>query len=130
MSDINVGAITEALNDKMDRDAHNVQSPSAVVVETCRNRNNFYNKYSDGWVEQGGESANSGTSGTSVTLLVTMSDTSYIVLVSPSQGESYGTSGYGAGGTSYGKTTTGFKVYSNNNGGRPAFWVAMGYAAS
>lgn len=130
MSDINVGAMAEALNDKMDRDAHNVQSPSAIIVETYRNGNNFYNKYSDGWVEQGGESTDSGTSGTSVTLLVTMSNTSYIVLVSPSQGESYGTSGYGVGGTGYGKTTTGFKVYSNNNNGRPAFWVAMGYAAS
>ena len=60
MSDINVGQITEALNDKMDRDAHNVQSPSAVVVDkqdpSSSNNYTWYRKYSDGWVEQGGVS--------------------------------------------------------------------------
>lgn len=33
MSDINVGAITEALNDKMDRDAHNVQPHLRLLLK-------------------------------------------------------------------------------------------------
>lgn len=57
MSDINIGQFSEALNDKMDRDAHNVQSPSAVVIETqtpnSSNNYTWYRKWSDGWVEQG-----------------------------------------------------------------------------
>ena len=81
MSDINVGQISEALNDKMDRDAHNVQSPSAVVIEkqdpTSANNYTWYRKYSDGWVEQGG--ITSGAPAT-VTLLVEMADTNYSIM--------------------------------------------------
>ena len=58
MTDINVGQLSEALNDKMDRDAHNVQSPSAVIIEkqdpASTNNYTWYRKYSDGWIEQGG----------------------------------------------------------------------------
>lgn len=54
MPNINVGEITEALNDKMDRDAHNIENPSAVVIETYSNGTNWYRVWSDNWCEQGG----------------------------------------------------------------------------
>lgn len=51
MADINVGQLAEAINDKMDRDAHNVQSPSSVVIEkqdpSADNNYTWYRKWSD-----------------------------------------------------------------------------------
>lgn len=87
MADIDIGQITEALNDKMDRDGHNVQSPSAVIVAkqepTADNSYTWYRKYSDGWVEQGklncslpSQGANTAAAAT-FTLLVTMKNDSY-----------------------------------------------------
>lgn len=83
MADIDVGQLSEAINDKMDRDAHNVESPSAVVIEsqmpTADNDYTWYRKYSDGWVEQGGTF--SGTFGQyttkTVSLPIEMVNTAY-----------------------------------------------------
>lgn len=76
---INTGEILEALNDKMDRDAHNLQSPTAVVIETYHNGTDWYRVWSDGWCEQGGYSATSGQSGSQITLLKQMANTDYSV---------------------------------------------------
>lgn len=60
MSDINIGAITEALNDKTDRDMRNVDNTAGAdaVIEyqepTADNSYTWYRKYKSGWVEQGG----------------------------------------------------------------------------
>lgn len=60
MTDINVGAITEALNDKTDRDLQNVDNTAGAdaVIEyqmpTAENNYTWYRKYKSGWVEQGG----------------------------------------------------------------------------
>ena len=127
MTDINIGQITEALNDKMDRDAHNVQSPSAVVVEkqepTAGNSYTWYRKYSDGWVEQGGRIA-SGI--TSISLLIEMSDTEYWSMVNFFKAASSNnptTSGLSANTQS----TTGFTTISS---GYTRVWVVMGKAAN
>lgn len=62
MSDINIGAITEALNDKTDRDLMNVDTgvgADAVIeyqMPTAENNYTWYRKYKSGWVEQGGDS--------------------------------------------------------------------------
>lgn len=58
----------------------------AVVVESYRNGNNWYRKYSDGWIEQGGILASSG--GT-VTLNKSFSDTNYSVFLSPVYNSDY-----------------------------------------
>lgn len=58
--DINIGAISEALNDKSDRDLRNVDNTAGAdaVVEyqlpTAENNYTWYRKYKSGWVEQGG----------------------------------------------------------------------------
>lgn len=91
MPDIDFGQLSEALNDKMDRDAHNVQSPSAVVIAkqdpTSDNDYTWYRLYSDGWVEQGGSFTgltNGSTSwlSKSVSLPITMANTNYSIIAS------------------------------------------------
>ena len=60
MEDINIGAITEALNDKSDRDLRNIDNIAGAdaVIDyqepTADNGYTWYRKYNDGWVEQGG----------------------------------------------------------------------------
>ena len=60
MAEINVGELSEAINDKMDRDGMNVDVSSGadVVVEwqrpTAENNYTWYRLYASGWVEQGG----------------------------------------------------------------------------
>jgi len=97
MSDINVGQITEALNDKMDRDANNIESPRLPVFLVAKqdpsstNSYTWYRKYSDGWVEQGGIHTFSTSSPHTVNLPITMADTKYLVLLTvgfPSSGDS------------------------------------------
>ena len=128
MSDINVGQFSEALNDKMDRDAHNVQSPSAVVVEkqdpTAENNYTWYRKYSDGWVEQGGYPTTSST----ITFPVPMTDNKYF-FICHYVGSSTSTTRF----NNYGHTptTTGFSYDNANTAGTTTFvWFVSGKAAN
>lgn len=132
---ITVGQVTEQLNTKVDTDLGNIDSttyPDGIdyVIEwqtpTAANNYTWYRKYKSGWVEQGGVSSNATTSGVLVTMPITMADTNYPILVSPVNGGAYSTSGYGGSD----KTTTTFKVYSNNNNGRPAYWQVSGMSAN
>lgn len=136
MSDIDVGAMAEALNDKMDRDAHNVQSPSAIIIEkqdpSASNNYTWYRKYSDGWVEQGGKNINS-TQNYAVVLLVPMSDTNYCVSIT---GFSFGSNYNGAIHNIRADTltSTGFTIqcrdYNNGNYTTQSTWRVEGIAAS
>lgn len=85
MTDINIGAITESLNNKSDRDLRNTDTSSggdAVIeyqIPTAENNYTWYRKYASGWVEQGGYIASSTGTSTivSVILPVEMADTDY-----------------------------------------------------
>lgn len=79
MPEINIGQLSEAINDKMDRDAHNVESPSAVVVESYVNGTSWYRVWSDGWCEQGNSKETSSASWKTVTLLKPYTNTNYSV---------------------------------------------------
>ena len=88
MTDINIGAITESLNNKSDRDLRNTDTSSggdAVIEYQIPNADNnytWYRKYASGWVEQGGYIASSaGSSSTivSVILPIEMADVNYQV---------------------------------------------------
>lgn len=93
MTDINVGAIVEILNDKTDRDLHNVNTGGGAdaVVEyqnpTAENNYTWYRKYASGWVEQGGKTSNftntsGGTSDNKTVILpVVMADTNYSIMI-------------------------------------------------
>jgi hypothetical protein len=52
--DINFGAITEALNDKADRDLNNMTANIDYVVESYDDGTNWYRVYKSGWLEMGG----------------------------------------------------------------------------
>lgn len=92
MTDINVGAISEALNDKTDRDMRNVDNTAGAdaVVEfqlpTAENSYTWYRKYASGWVEQGGiwPHPNPGTyyNSVTITLPVVMANANYSVVLS------------------------------------------------
>lgn len=83
MADIDFGQISEALNNKADRDLHNVDTTTkadAVIdyqVPTEANGYTWYRKYKSGWVEQGGIS--DGNYNTIITLPVVMSDNNYYI---------------------------------------------------
>ena len=93
MSAINTDTdtILEALNDKLDRDANNLDTSTTnfdVVVDyqvpTAANNYTWYRKYSSGWVEQGGAFAtvNSDYHDEIVTLLIEMNSVGYSINVS------------------------------------------------
>lgn len=132
MTDINIGQISEALNDKADRDLQNVDNTAGgdAVIEyqmpSAENNYTWYRKYKSGWVEQGGIS----TSSTTINLPITMSDTNYSILL----GNDYYLSGAGTAIiVYYSKTTTGFGAQGRWNGagqtGINFSWEVKGIAA-
>lgn len=100
MTDINIGAITEALNDKSDRDLRNVDTTAKAdaVIDyqepTAGNDYTWYRKYKSGWVEQGGldtipSRTGSGGQTKAVTFPVKMSDSNYTAQISFQSGGAY-----------------------------------------
>lgn len=112
MSDINIGALSEAINDKADRDLNNTQPLADYVVDsqepTAENNYTWYRLYKSGWVEQGGKYNNASTARdiyTTITLPVTMASSEYTVtgIASRNTGSATNRSGYT---TVYTQTTT------------------------
>ena len=149
MADINVGAISEALNNKADRDFNNtdIQSrfdnkantnlsniPSAydyVIASqepTSANGSTWYRKYKSGWVEQGGNNLTGGA-GITITFPITMQNSNYNVQVSQLNSDGKGVyfqCQY------YDSSTTGLKIlsqYGSSKTARKFSWQVSGYAA-
>ena len=94
MTDINTGAILEALNDKEDRNLRNTDTGSGadVVIEhqvpTADNNYTWYDKYKSGKVVQGGKYDKGSLSNdfsTTITLPVEMADENYTALATASR---------------------------------------------
>lgn len=91
MSEINFGALSEALNNKTDRDMQNVDTASGgdAVIEyqmpTAKNNYAWYRKYASGWVEQGGVGTLT-NGGSTTNLIVEMADTNYFVSIAKTTG--------------------------------------------
>lgn len=83
MTDIDVGALSEAINDKLDRDGKNADSNVDLVIEyktpTLADPS-WYRLYKSGWVEQGG--IHQISDGQEVSLPVTMDSTNYFINLS------------------------------------------------
>ena len=90
MAEIDIGQITEALNDKTDRDMRNVDTTAKAdaVIDyqepTTDNGYTWYRKYASGWVEQGGcYTASNTTQPTNykntITFVIPFADTNYTV---------------------------------------------------
>jgi hypothetical protein len=122
--DINIGAITEALNDKMDTDGMNAGNPACVVVESWHDNNgNWYRVYSDGWCEQGGLfPVTSSWNTNNIVFEKPYKDTNYNVLYSNGFINNSGIYGISS------KSTTGFTVtiYNGSDAGQGG-WEAKGY---
>ena len=134
MADINVGQLAEVINDKMDRDANNIESPKLPVFlvdvqyPTAENNYTWYRKYSDGWVEQGGR-LNTDVSSQTITMSVEMADTTYSIMLSIGKWSGSGTGGYAemhAWGT---RTTTNFHVDTRAGSDVTGQWEVRGMAA-
>ena len=87
MTDINVGAITEALNNKVDLPTPSTpQDAVDYVVEkqdpTSANGYTWYRKYADGWVEQGVIKVEIGTAIYTFNFPILMANTNYTVMTS------------------------------------------------
>ena len=131
MSAVNTdeGTILEVLNNKTDRDMHNVDTiakADAVIdyqIPTAENSYTWYRKYASGWVEQGGiEVANT----TTVNFPVTMANKSYWYIV---KGNYDNTTGSYASSHDYVTTrnTTGFVL---STGGTTMCWEVKGMSAA
>lgn len=134
---IELGGITESLNDKADRDLRNVDTISGAdtVIEyqipTAQNNYTWYRLYKSGWVEQGGRAEFSATSPTVwyVDLPVTMADDNYTV-VGINNMTSSGTGSYAVGLNS--RSTTRIEFRGPNASSTPYNcwnWEVKGMAA-
>ena len=79
-NNITIGKLTEAINNKMDRDGTNADTSWIFVVSkqdpSSLNNYTWYRLWSDGWVEQGWRQTWNGA-WTTVTLPVEMADVNY-----------------------------------------------------
>jgi hypothetical protein len=131
MADINIGAILEALNNKIDRDGHNAQSPCAVIVDkqdpTSANNYTWYRKWSDGWVEQGGVS--NGLNAVA-TLPIAMADINYTLVCSGVYASRTNTGGANWSAVSGDRTSTTTITLGQAAGFATMGWQVSGMAAN
>lgn len=126
MPDININQIGEALNDKMDRDAQNIESPTAIVIDTYTSGTNWYRIYSDGWCEQGGYCETTGDGVKTNSLLIAFNSNVYtIVLTQESTTTQMNNTAAGSLWITA-KTSTTFSV-ADDLWGNGCHWYACGY---
>ena len=80
MTDIDVGALSEAINNKLDREGKNADSNADLVIEyktPTLSDPSWYRLYKSGWVEQGG--IHQISDGQEVSLPLTMDSTNYFI---------------------------------------------------
>ena len=122
--DIDVSALAEALNEKMDRDLDNKAVNVHYIVETWHSDTEWYRVWSDGWIEQGGRKATSSNSSHAVTFYKQFSDTNYSVLVT-----GVNTNGEICRASLGGRTISGCSIDSNvgTTPKGPCEWYAYGF---
>jgi hypothetical protein len=131
MVDINIGAISEALNNKTDRNMRNVdtgvKADSVIDYQepTAGNGYTWYRKYASGWVEQGGKVGPLNNSNITVILPVAMANSTYTALVTGQNADT--ASNYAV--VVKKPTTTTIVVSSLANYGSGANWQVSGMAA-
>lgn len=75
---VDVGEITDALNNKVDLPANKSQSDVDYVVESYQNGTSWYRVYKSGWCEQGGY-VNNNTNYVEIAFLKQFADTNYSI---------------------------------------------------
>lgn len=131
MADIDIGKISEALNNKTDRNMRNVDTTAKAdsVIDyqepTEENGYTWYRKYLSGWVEQGGKVGALNNSRITVTLPVAMASSSYTALATGQNGST--ASNYAV--AIVAASTTQIIVASTANYGAGATWLVSGMSA-
>ena len=134
MADIDFGQLSEALNDKSDRDLRNVDTTAKAdaVIDyqepTADNGYTWYRKYKSGWVEQGGILVVA-SSGVAITLPIVMANNTYGCLATAISD----TAVDGVGLQMYGRTTTLFYLRNKNYASSltvGATWQVSGLSAN
>lgn len=135
MSDIDFGQLSEALNDKSDRDLRNVDitaKADAVIdfqLPTADNGYTWYRLYASGWVEQGGQGIASNST-TTVSLPIEMANNKYTATGSII----YGGTSSGTVGLQFVKNTTSIVIGARWNGafnnGLAVDWQVSGLSAN
>lgn len=135
MADIDFGQLSEALNDKSDRDLRNVDTTAKAdaVIDyqepTSANNYTWYRKYKSGWVEQGGAIVGlTDWADRTITLPITMRDRGYSYVQSPIMNTSTGPGGWAIGVTLKTETQITSRFYANN--GYLPTWEVKGMAAN
>lgn len=120
-TDINISAVLEALNNKVDLDLKNSTSNNDWVIETYTDDTTWYRKYKSGWIEQGGLFVlNASWTTTVVTLPVEMANNLYTCITMT------GNTGYTNSPCVSDKTSTSFKCYPYNNNYPAGGWFVCG----
>lgn len=123
--DINFGAITEALNDKADRDLNNTNPVADYVVERYDDEEgNWYEVWKSGWLRQGGKS-DSLSDIKSITLLKPFKSVDYSVVISVGNKEGTGFTQTPANALAYTNTTIRIGQYGGGVN-QILYWVAEG----
>lgn len=132
MPDIDIGQLSEVINDKMDRDLNNRSTDSGLrrLIESYHNGSDWYKVFeeiqSDGttkqWCEQGGVITGTGTQ--TINLFKPFSSTDYSIINSVAYSSimndvrPINTSN---------KTTNSFQIFMGTVSGVYAYWKAEGY---
>lgn len=100
-------------------------NPNAYVTQTWKSGANWYRRWSDGFIEQGGETENAFVgSGSVVTLPTAFTTTNYLVLaMSKEKSNSTSDSAF----TASIRNNINFMLYNNNGSELKTSWYACGY---
>lgn len=133
MPDINVGQLSDIINNKLDINCYNanpVTTPEGLssvgmkfVIETYENGTSGYRIWSDGYCEQWGSNCSSGT----ITFLKKFADTNIVLTMTRNSPYEGGISSAFHGSWTKIPTTTGFTCFYDSN--TPFSWKASGYLA-
>lgn len=131
------GTILEALNDKLDRDANNLDASTTnfdVVIDyqvpTAENNYTWYRRYASGWVEQGGALQTPTDALITIIMPVTMTDTNYTLLLTRTWSGSNTTTTNNGGLLTCNKTTTTFQCWGKYYDSIVDNWQVCGMAAA
>ena len=144
MSEINIGQLSEAINDKADRNLQNVDTTAKAdaVIDyqepTADNGYTWYRKYASGWVEQGGYVAATSSSimSKAVSLPITMANSNYQVSKTTHMGASttnsseWGWWGDKPSSASANTTTTVYLSVASTSFCMGVFWQVNGLSAN
>lgn len=125
---VNIDNVVTDLNGKADKDLSNISENIAYIVDSYKDDDgDWFRKWSDGWVEQGGYNTKIGSKeNVLINLLLPYVDTNYVAIITPTSID-LNTSNNTTTGI-VGKTTTSFYAVTDHFS-LPTSWYACGQGA-